>query len=98
VMEHPSTSAPAFHNVQPRTREERQAAKDKTSLEKARIAQRSTRGEAPPDNILQPVSASPMAIDEYSRFAQRDAAAAEHARRQEVLHRKEVRRMSHHRM
>ncbi len=86
----PQYMAPSFNNVQPRTREERALAGDKTHLEKMRIGARPGHSQ-PPGNVLIPVPNSALYIDEHSRFAARDAAALEHARRQEQLQKKEVR-------
>mmetsp|Transcript_22992 Transcript_22992/g.58809 ORF Transcript_22992/g.58809 Transcript_22992/m.58809 type:complete len:210 (-) Transcript_22992:463-1092(-) len=92
-MDGPSTSgpaAPAFRNIEPKGRQERLAANDKTSLEKARIAARSTRGPPPPANVLAHDKNTPAYVDEHKRFADPPAVALEYQRRQENLQRKEA--------
>mmetsp|Transcript_24377 Transcript_24377/g.53264 ORF Transcript_24377/g.53264 Transcript_24377/m.53264 type:complete len:199 (+) Transcript_24377:253-849(+) len=74
-----------FKNVDPQTREQRLASKDKDRLEKTRLQQR---GQQPPKNVLVPEKQSPMYIDDYQRF-QGDAAQQEFQRRQAAIQRKE---------
>lgn len=81
-----------FHNVEPRTREERLAQQGGGErLEKARLR---AKGIDAPANPLVPVKGSPQYADDNSRF-QRDAAALEYERRQAQLARKEASELSH---
>lgn len=92
AMDGPSTSGapvPAFRNIEPRSRNERQAATDKTALEKSRIAARSTRAPPPPANVLTPEKNTPAFADDHKRFADPPAAALEHQRKQANLQKKE---------
>ena len=84
---------PAFHNVAPRTREERLAANDKDALEKMRLEYRRG-GHSRFDgsrNPLLPSEDSLSYMSEADRFGT-DAAAEEYDRRQRKLLEKEVRR------
>jgi hypothetical protein len=83
----------AFRNVEPRTREERFAARDKDKLEKARINARSKgrHQELEPDdgNVLSAAKGTALYLDEAERF-KRDAAAEEQQRKQQSIQRKQV--------
>lgn len=76
---------------QPKTREERRAGADKASKEKARIAARNPRVEPPPADVIVPLPNTSQYLEGHLRWAERDAAAAEHARKQNALMNKEVR-------
>ena len=89
-------SASGFRNLEPRTRDERNAARNKDSLEKARIEARSrnpyNQQHLPlVGNPVVPQKGSPMYCDEADRF-QRDVAGEMHRQKQEALQRKQVRR------
>jgi hypothetical protein len=87
-----SLSSPTgFHNVAPRTREEREAERNRTDFEKHRIAARVGANGAPPADVVTPVPECAMYQPEHARFAAMDAAAIEQARRREQLEKKEVR-------
>lgn len=82
-----------FRNLEPRTRDERNTARNKDALEKARIEARSTnpynRKHQPLiGNPVVPHKGSPMYCDEADRF-QRDVAGELHRQKQEALQRKE---------
>lgn len=82
---------PQFANVMPRTREEREADKDKDGLEKLRLQDRKGghykfHGSA---NPIMPYKDSLSYIEESERFST-DAAAEEYDRRQRKLMEKEV--------
>lgn len=82
--------APAFKNVEPRTRKEREAANDKEALEKLRLQQRKGghfKYEGSP-NPVKPVDNSPMYADEADRFS-RDVAASEHSKRVQAFQKRE---------
>lgn len=84
---------PDFHNVAPRTREERLAANDKDALEKMRLDHRRG-GHNRFDGSKNPLLPEPNSLSfmsEADRFGT-DAAAEEYDRRQRKLLEKEVRR------
>jgi|MDSW01.1.fsa_nt_gb hypothetical protein len=79
----PAGPRPAFHNVEPRTREERMAMNDKDALEKLRLEHRKGGNykHVGSDNVIQPAAASAAYMSEADRFGT-DAAAEEFERRQ----------------
>lgn len=81
-----------FHNVEPRTREERMAMKDKDALEKLRLEHRKGGNfkYVSNDNVIQPPSESAAYMSEADRFGT-DAAAEEYNRRQQKKLEREVR-------
>jgi len=78
-----------FVTHEPKTREERRAGADKAAKEKTRIAERNKRVEPPPADVVTPLPNTSQYMEGHQRFIDRDAAAAEHARKQHVLMQKE---------
>jgi hypothetical protein len=85
----PPATRPRFHNVEPRSREERLAIRDKDMLEKLRLEHRlkSNVKEDLNSNLLEPPPNSAGFISEADRFCT-DAAGEEYAER----HRKKLER------
>ena len=81
-----------FHNVEPRTREERMAMNDKDALEKLRLEHRKGGNykHVSSDNVIQPPAESAAYMSEADRFGT-DAAAEEYNRRQQKKLEREVR-------
>ncbi|KAG2433125.1 hypothetical protein HYH02_012827 [Chlamydomonas schloesseri] len=82
-----------FRNVEPQTREERAAARDKDLLEKSRLQARSRVGPLKePQNFMGspvvPARNAPAFCDEYDRF-NRDVAGELNAKKQQNLQKKE---------
>jgi hypothetical protein len=70
-MEHGSSgTSQGFKNVEPQSREERAASRNKDLLEKTRIAARHNAGSnrLPPLNPISPHKNSAQYIEEYDRF------------------------------
>ena len=89
----PPATRPRFHNVEPRSREERLAIRDKDMLEKLRLEHRlkSNVKEDLNSNLLEPPPNSAGFISEADRFCT-DAAGEEYAARHRKKLEREVRR------
>ena len=89
----PPATRPRFHNVEPRSREERLAIRDKDMLEKLRLEHRlkSNVKEDLNSNLLEPPPNSAGFISEADRFCT-DAAGEEYAERHRKKLEREVRR------
>ncbi|GLC53214.1 hypothetical protein PLESTB_000720500 [Pleodorina starrii] len=81
-----------FRNIEPVSRQQREAARDKDYLEKSRIAARRRGVLDPPANYfgspVVPVPKAPSYCDEHDRF-NRDVAEENHLRKQDALQKKE---------
>ena len=95
----PPATRPRFNNVEPRSREERLAIRDKDMLEKLRLEHRlkSNAKEDLNSNLLEPPPNSAGFISEADRFCT-DAAVEEFADRQRRKLEREVRRVWQTRM
>ena len=91
----PPATRPRFHNVEPRSREERLAIRDKDMLEKLRLEHRlkSNVKEDLNSNLLEPPPNSAGFISEADRFCT-DAAGEEYAERHRKKLEREVRGLS----
>lgn len=83
-----------FRNVEPLSRQERAAARDKDLLEKSRLQARNRGGPLKqPENVVgnpvMPARNAPAFCDEYDRF-NRDVAGEMNAKKQQNLQKKEV--------
>ena len=93
----PPATRPRFHNVEPRSREERLAIRDKDMLEKLRLEHRlkSNVKEDLNSNLLEPPPNSAGFISEADRFCT-DAAGEEYAARHRKKLEREVRHTAFH--
>jgi len=89
----PPATRPRFHNVEPRSREERLAIRDKDMLEKLRLEHRlkSNVQQDLNSNLLEPPPNAAGFISEADRFCT-DAAGEEYASRQRKKLEREVRK------
>ena len=87
-----SGSQYGFNNVEPMSREQKQAMGDKNAREKLLLAQRGAHeGAQAPGNVIVPNPNSPLYLDPFDRFAQPNAAALDAQRRAQERKAKEVR-------